>query len=75
MSSLKERGRVKRAFAGLFSGLAVVSGMLDWPAGLVSAAWGRGVPCFPAAADPGEQAGRVKDRAEPGRLAGAVRRP
>ena len=31
------------------------------------AAWGRGLPCFPAAADLGERLVRVRDRAEPGR--------
>jgi hypothetical protein len=53
VSSLKERGRVKRGFAGLLSVFRVVGGMLDWPAGLVWPAWGRGLPCFPVAADPG----------------------
>jgi hypothetical protein len=35
LSSLKERGRVKRGFTGLLSVFRAVAGMLDWPAGLV----------------------------------------
>jgi len=35
MSSLKERGRVKRGFTGLLSVFSAVASMPDWPAGLV----------------------------------------
>ena len=35
VSSLKERGRVKRGFTGLLSVFPAFGGMLDWPAGLV----------------------------------------
>ena len=45
VSSLKERGRVKWGFTGLLSVFRAVGGMLDWPAGLVWPAWGRGLPC------------------------------
>jgi hypothetical protein len=37
VSSLKERGRVKRGFTGLLSVFPAVGGMLDWPAGLLEA--------------------------------------
>ena len=73
VSSLKERGRVKRGFTGLLSGFQPVAGMPDWPAGLV--AWGRGVPCSLIAAGPVERPVRVKDRAEPGRRSRHRRRP
>jgi hypothetical protein len=35
-----------------------LQGMPDWPVGVPR---GLGVPCFPAAADPGERPVRVKD--------------
>ena len=67
MSSLKERGRVKRGFPGLLPVFLAFEGMLDWPAGLV---WRPGAVVCPVprllptwVSGPG----RVKDRAEPGR--------
>ena len=75
VSSLKERGRVipegaGPCQAGFYRSFVRVRG--GWGhAGLARgpgvAAWGRGVPCSPAAADPGARPGWVKDRAEPGR--------
>jgi len=35
MSSLKERGRVKRGFTGLLPVFRAFEGMPDWPAGLL----------------------------------------
>ena len=49
-----------------------LQGMPDWPAGVPR---GLGVPCFPAAADPGERPVRVKDRAGPGLRCRRRRRP
>ena len=71
MSSLKERGRVKRRVLQVFCPcFPTVAGMPDWPAGL--SAWGRGVPCFPAAADPGERPGGSKTGRSPAGEAGAA---
>ena len=66
MSSLKERGRVKRGFTGFLPVFRAFEGMPDWPAGLLLSL-GPWSALFPAAADPGERPVRVKDRAQPGR--------
>ena len=51
MSSLKERGRVKRRVCGFLSGFP--DGYGACRAGPRASPGGLGVPCFPAAADPG----------------------
>ena len=66
VSSLKERGRVKRGFTGLCPWFGRSRACRTGPRACCSA-WGRGLPCSPAAAGPGERPGRVKDRAQPGR--------
>ena len=75
MSSLKERGRVKRGFTGLLPVFRAFEGMPDWPAGLLLSL-GPWSALFPAAADPGERApcGSRTGRSLAGE-AGAVRRP
>jgi hypothetical protein len=73
VSSLKERGRVKRGFTGLLPVFPAVADMLNWPAGPV--AWGRGLPCSPAAAGPGERTGGSRTGRSLAGEAGAVRRP
>ena len=67
VSSLKERGRVKRGFAGLLPVFTAVAGMPDWPAGLVGAAWGLACPVPRLLPIRVSGSVRVKDRAEPGR--------
>ena len=74
MSSLKERGPVKRGFTGLLSVLPAFGGMLDWPAGLGGAAWRRGLPCSLLLPIRVSGPGRVKDRDRPGAVGdGAAR--
>ena len=47
VSSLKERGRVKRGFTGLLPVFPAVAGMPDWPAGLVEVRPGAWRSLFP----------------------------
>ena len=75
MSSLKERGRVKRGFYRSFVRVSAFGGMPDWPAGMVRRPGARGVPCYPAAAGPGERTGGSRTGRSPAGIAGAARRP
>ena len=46
-----------------------------WTGPRARAAWGRGLPCSPAAADPGERAGGSRTGRSPAGEAGAAGRP
>jgi hypothetical protein len=67
MSSLKERGRVKRGFYRSFVRFPGGWGHAGLARGPGVAGLGPWSALFPAAAGPGERLVGVKDRAEPGR--------